>query len=99
MEHRNGAYHATSKQIFESEITMQNDKHLQDSSITRIERDGIPDTNRHCDVCGDALSECYAEYNGTEICTECLKDEWDELTEPEKLAFMATACGYELKKF
>lgn len=83
--------------MFPATVTrMEQIEHLD---ITRIERDGIPDTNRHCDVCGDALSECYAEYNGMKICTECLRDEWDELTEPEKLAFMATACGYELKKF
>jgi hypothetical protein len=48
-----------------------------------------------CGVCGEVIQigEYYGEFSGKSVCSDCLEDEWQELTVQEK----ADKLGYNAK--
>ena len=56
--------------------------------ITRTLRTGYPELYKPllCDTCKDVIQtgEYYGECDGRIICTDCIEDEWKELTAKEK---------------
>lgn len=73
------------------------DKYLQHPDITRTLATGYPKPYKTllCDTCKDEIqpNETYGECDGRLICSDCIEDEWKELTAQEKFV----ALGYDYK--
>lgn len=70
---------------------------IEHPAITRIERTGYHKRYKPiiCDTCKDVIQpgETYGECDGRLICTDCIEDEWKELTASEKFMHL----GYLVK--
>lgn len=76
---------------------MLNDCNLEHPTISRALRTGYPAPHKPllCDTCKDEISshEIHGECDGRIICTDCIEDEWKELTAREKFERL----GYDSK--
>jgi predicted metal-binding protein len=70
---------------------------LEHPAISHALRTGYPAQHKplRCDTCKEVIqpSEHYGECDGRIICSDCIEDEWKELTAKEKFA----ALGYDSK--
>ena len=73
------------------------DPTIQHPDITRTLATGYPKPYKPliCDTCKDEIqpNETYGECDGRLICSDCIEDEWKELTAKEKFV----ALGYDYK--
>ena len=71
------------------------DRDLEHPAITHALRTGYPAPHKPllCDTCKEVIQtgEYYGEYDGRIICSDCIEDEWKELTAQEKFV----ALGYD----
>ena len=76
---------------------MLNDRNLEHPPISHALRTGYPAQRKPllCDTCKDVIQtgEYYGECDGRIICSDCIEDEWKELTAQEKFV----ALGYDSK--
>lgn len=75
---------------------------IEHPAITRIERTGYPPQHHKaivCDMCGCQLEDYGAEFDGTAVCIDCLKEEFESLTTREKYEAMSAACGRTLNYY
>ena len=76
---------------------MLNDSNIEHPTITHALRTGYPAPYKPllCDTCKEVIqpSEHYGECDGRIICTDCIEDEWKELTAKEKFERL----GYNAK--
>jgi hypothetical protein len=72
-------------------------KQLEHPAITRTLATGYPEPYKPllCDTCKDVIQpgEYYGECDGRLICSDCIEDEWKELTAKEKFERL----GYNTK--
>ena len=72
-------------------------KQLEAPDITRTLATGYPKLYKPllCDTCKDVIQpgEYYGECDGRLICSDCIEDEWKELTVQEK----ADKLGYDVR--
>lgn len=79
-----------------------NEWNLQHPDISRIERTGYgyseddAPAGLECSVCGQGIMSCeaYGECDGKVICSDCINEEWEELTDEEKFESM----GYNVRR-
>lgn len=70
---------------------------LEHPAISHALRTGYPTQHKPllCDTCKDVIQpgETYGECDGRLICSDCIEDEWKELTASEKFGKL----GYDYK--
>ena len=76
---------------------MLNDSNLEYPAISHALRTGYPTQHKPllCDTCKEVIQtgEYYGECDGRITCTDCIEDEWKELTAKEKFERL----GYDSK--